>query len=86
VTRQASPEPANHGENRQRAGGGPEGQRERIAIEITPEMVNAGMDDFHESGFADCATPSNEPIIRKILEAALARSDEVFVKNPEHPY
>jgi hypothetical protein len=39
----------------------------------TPEMVEAGMDAFHSSGFADYETPSNSVMIRRILEEALAR-------------
>jgi len=40
-------------------------------IEVTPEMIEAGLRVLHESGELEHLTPSQEALVRDILDSAL---------------
>ena len=77
MTAMPDPVAGTHSEKTAEAAG--DSQR-RVQMTITPEMVEAGMAAFHSSGFDEYESPSNEPLIRRILEASISRSSEVCLK------
>ena len=56
---------------------------EKKEIEITPEMIEAGVEGLYESGFYDRRTSADRIIIKKILSQALAQGPSQSSKFPQ---
>ena len=55
-----------------------EKRKRRTGIAVTKEMIDAGTEALNESGLLESPTPSAAYFVRKVLYAALEKSDRFY--------